>query len=70
MTRIHSILDKRSFPEPGEIRSVVVSAERQFHTILRLTRGTGYDVGLSLELRCRFGRKNRAVACAPHRSAR
>ena len=70
MTRIHSILDKRSFPESGEIRSVVVSADRQSHTILRLTRGTGYGVGLSLELRCRFGRKNRAVVYAPHRLAR
>ena len=70
MTRIHSIPDEGSFFEPGKVRPIIVSAERQFHSRFELTRETGYGVGRYHGSRCRYDHKSRAIAYAPHRSAR
>ena len=70
MTRIHSVPYERSFSESGEVRTIIVTAERQSRSNLGLTPKTGYGVGLYHGSRGQFDRKSRAVAYAPHRLAR
>ena len=49
MTRIHSVPYESSFSESGEVRTIIVSAEHQFLSLLGLTPETGYGVGRSHE---------------------